>query len=759
MRKNLTGHKTTILVALAILAGAVAIRLHQPEFLRRMQASTFDTYNRLWPRPFNPGIPVRIADFGDDTLARMGQWPWPRDRIATLVDRLSEMGASAIVFDMVFAEPDARSPRALVSSLAETPEMAPLRALAKTLPDTDALLALSIRKAGNVVTGFSFSNRREPTIPIKKRGFVVRSSAPNLISRLSGLSLPRNMEAIGGKIFTFPGTINNLAEIDEAAAENGHFSLSSDDDGVLRTYQLLYAVKPPETQQKSFYPALGLAAVDLAGNKESIEVRGLDPSATSGGLGAIRSIRVGTRVIPTTEDAGMQLYFSGHRPERFLQVADILSGKVSEEDIRGRIILIGTSASGLMDLRFIPLSQRQVPGVEIHAEAIEQILDGTFLQRNPLTETGEILGMILAGLLLIWLLPKAGAMTSAAIGAATIISGLAISIAGYRLAGLLIDPVYPAAATLLVYITCLSLGYLNEERKRRQIRTAFAHYLSPDLIEELAEKPEDLRLGGEVRPLTVMFSDIRGFSAISENFSPEKLTQTLNDFLTPMTRIIMNNKGTIDKYIGDAIMAFWNAPLANENHGRDACMAGLAMQDALAERNRLPEYANAPLFIGIGINTGPCCVGNMGSDQRFAYSAIGDAVNLASRLEGQTKTYHVPIIIGEATRDAIPDFATLEIDLITVKGKTRPERIFALIGLPETAETESFAALKHAHTEMLSAYRAQRWDEARQAMSACQRLAPARISGLYELYAQRIDAFSKSTPGTDWDGVYIASGK
>jgi len=759
MKKLFTSRRLTTLVGLVILTGAVMLRMQQPEFLRRMQTATFDTYNRMWPRPFDLSSAVRIADFNDDTLNKMGQWPWPRDRIAALVDKLKAMGASAIVFDMVFAEPDGRSPRALAEELAGRPDTAAFKNLAESLPDTDAVLAESIRRAGNVTTGFSFTIKPTETAPRIVYNMTKTFDKPSPFAGTIGRDIPPTLENMAGLVGSFPGAATNIPVLENAAAANAHFTLSSDVDGIIRGYPLLFGKMNKPPAKKTFHPALGLAALQVAEKTGSANLLGPEPGFTFDGQGEIRAIRVGRHEIPTTEDGRLRLYFSGHQESRFLPIWRILAGEVPNPEVAGHIILIGTSAAGLMDLRFVPVGRQQVPGVEIHAEAIEQIRANAFLYRTFQLEMGEYLGMILAGLLLIWLLPRTGAITSAAIGAAAVASGLGISVAGYRMGGLLIDPVYPGAVTLLLYVVCLSLDYLHEERQRQQIRRAFAHYLSPALIEELAEKPEQLHLGGQVRPLSVMFSDIRGFSTISEKLTPEQLTQTLNDFLTPMTTIIMDNRGTIDKYIGDAIMAFWNAPLPDADHARGACRAAIAMQDAMQAVNaKIAENSSEgiTLKIGIGINTGPSCVGNMGSEQRFAYSALGDAVNLASRLESQTKTYHVPIILGEATHAGASDFAALEIDLITVKGKTRPERIFALMGDEKIARANDFTALKTAHDGMIAAYRAREWTAAETALAACRTLAPAAISGLYDVYAERIAAFRASPPPPEWTGVYVA---
>jgi adenylate cyclase len=314
-------------------------------------------------------------------------------------------------------------------------------------------------------------------------------------------------------------------------------------------------------------------------------------------------------------------------------------------------------------------------------------------------------------------------------------------------------------------------NYAREEAERRQVRDAFSRYMSPALVERLAEDPSRLKLGGEMRDMTLLFCDVRGFTTISEQFSsdPEGLTKLINRFLTPMTNVILERKGTIDKYMGDCIMAFWNAPLDDDLHSANACRSALAMIDCMKQVNvELKAEADEkgmryfPLNVGIGLNSGNVCVGNMGSDQRFDYSVLGDSVNLASRLEGQSKTYGVTIVIGESTRNEAPDYAAIELDLIKVKGKTLPVRIFTLLGDSEVSASAAFQTLAARHQQMLDCYRGQDWASAQQALDDCRVLAQemgATLDGLYDLYQERLDTYRETPPGADWDGVFTATSK
>jgi adenylate cyclase len=327
----------------------------------------------------------------------------------------------------------------------------------------------------------------------------------------------------------------------------------------------------------------------------------------------------------------------------------------------------------------------------------------------------------------------------------------------------LIDPVFPALVGLLVYLSSSAVLLFRTETERRHLRHAFSRYLAPSVVEQLANHPERLVLGGEERELTVMFSDIRGFTTIAEGLDAHGLTNFLNRYLTPMTAVILAHQGTVDKYMADGIMAFWNAPLDDAAHAEHACRAALAMRSELARLNDAwqAEAASAgrafhEVRIGIGLNTGRCVAGNLGSDQRFDYSVLGDDANLASRLEGQTKTYHVDVIIGERTAERVRQMALLEIDLVQVVGKARPTRIFFLLGDETTATTSAFAALETAHNAMIDAYRGRRWAEALERLETCRAQAPEILQSLYQLYEERITDFRQAPPPLDWDGVYAA---
>ena len=480
----------------------------------------------------------------------------------------------------------------------------------------------------------------------------------------------------------------------------------------------------------------------------------------------INHVKIGRLVVPTDAQGRVWIHFTEDVPERRIPAWELLSDDFDPGRVAGKIIFIGTSAAGLKDLRATPLNP-VMAGVEVHVQAVEQMLAGTFLERPDWAEGAEIVYLLLLGATLIFLLPRLGALWCAVLGVAGIAAAIAASWLAFAELRWLLDPVFPSLVVLLVYLADSLISFLRSEIERNQVRGALSRYMSPALVEELARNPEKLVLGGEMKDMTLLFADIRGFTAISELFKadPQGLTRLINRFLTPMTDMILERSGTIDKYMGDCIMAFWNAPLDDDEHARHACESALAMFGALgalnaaikAEREAAGELFR-PIIIGIGLNSGECCVGNMGSEQRFDYSVLGDTVNLAARLEGQSKTYGVGIVIGEKTRAEVPEYACLELDLIKVKGKDEAVRIFSLQGDTAHRESAAFTALGERHQAMLDAYRAQAWARARQLLAECRTL-DGTLETLYDVYAERLDTFEAAPPGADWDGVFVATSK
>jgi adenylate cyclase len=406
-----------------------------------------------------------------------------------------------------------------------------------------------------------------------------------------------------------------------------------------------------------------------------------------------------------------------------------------------------------------------VAGVEVHAQAIDQALQGWFLTRPDWAPSAEYLFIALVALMLALVLPRLGDAAAGAFAALALIVAWSGAWWAYRAPQLLIDPAYPSLIILLIYGTSTIQGYLRSERARRQIKQTFSRLMAPALVEELAARPEQLRLGGENREMTILFSDIRGFTGIAEGLGPQELTTFINEFLQPMSDVVMAHDGVIDKYIGDCIMAFWNAPLPDPRHAANAVAAAKAMRRTLvtlnAERERQATAAGhvfKPIRIGVGLNTGECCVGNMGSHQRMEYSVLGDAVNLASRLEGASKTYGVDLILSESTARLVPEEPLAELDLIRVKGRDQAVRIFTLLDAEAGTVSAEAAALAR-HREIRAAYLAQQWEHALALIENAGNPAPFGLAPLYRVYRERIELFRADPPGSGWDGVYHAQEK
>lgn len=733
-----------MILLLALLVSAVFVRLQDYEWSRALRYIAFDTFNVMHPRAQTDSLV--IVDIDELSMGRdnLGQWPWPRHIVARMVDSLRDMGARAIVFDMVFAENDRTSPQMFLKTLPDENMTDELRSSLSSLEDHDAALAESFSAAGNVVAGFIWTSNPEAT----RRKPVLSKPIP----------LTREAAHLKDTVPQMAGVTTTIPELAEAAAGNGCFGVSTEIDGLIRQVPLLFGM------EGALYPSLALEAVRVAQDPRLLtKVRGLRGDEL-GLLDPPLLMQVGEYEIPFDDDGKFFVYFSKQRPEKYIPAWKVLEGAVERTAIDGKIVLVGTSAEGLKDIRSTPLDLF-VPGVEVHANVIEQILTGQYLKRPMILHGVEIVFMVAIGLMIILMAPFIGAVILAGL---TMVLVCGIGYASWHIFlhhGLLLDPVYPSLSILALFVLAALLAYIRTEAEKRQVRDAFSHYISPDFMRELTADPDKLKLGGEVRELTVMFTDIRGFTGISERLSPEALIQLMNDFLTPMSALVMENRGTIDKYMGDAMMAFWNAPLDDAHHARHACVSALKMDAALAPINeRLRAQAGeGPALVlaaGIGINTGLASVGNMGSKQRFAYSALGDTVNLASRLEGQTKAYGVSIMIGEETARQVPEMALLELDLLRVKGKSAPVRVYTLVGDAELADTDAFRAWQADHARMVAAYRAMDWDAAQRLIELCRRLSAGQMMAYYDIFYSRIALLKKNRPDhNDWDGVFLATDK
>ncbi|MFW5834938.1 MAG: CHASE2 domain-containing protein, partial [Pseudomonadota bacterium] len=687
---------TTPLVYLVLLGLVVGLRVADPPLVRMLRLDVFDAYQRWAPRDYAE-VGVRIVDIDDATLARIGQWPWPRSVVADLLDRTAESGAAVVALGIVFAEPDRSSPARMLEQLRRVPGIGGL-APGRLLPDNDATLAERMQRLG-AVASFALIDRPTASLPSVRWGVVTIGEEPLRF-------LP-----------AFAGAVTNVEIIDSTVPAQGALNVLVDPDGVVRAVPLLARVG------EEAYPGLVAEVLRHAQGASSFALR-TTPAGRRLGIGddtGIERVRIGALEVPTTAAGASLVHFTGHRPERFVPAWQVLEGVADERLLRDHIVLIGTSATGLGDVVATPLGAA-VAGIEVQAELLEQLLQGVSLQRPGWAAGAELTLLLLLGTLLLVLLQRVGALIGALVGGLAVAGAIGASLFAFLRHGLLLDPVMPSLSLLAIYLVATVVAYIRTEAERAQVRRAFGLYLSPALVERLAAHPERLQLGGETRELTILFSDIRGFTSRAERMTAAELTRFINRFLTPMTDAIQDHDGTIDKYMGDGIMAFWNAPLDVPEHARRALHATLEMRrrlDRLNETFRAEEGPDfQPVRIGLGLNTGDCSVGNLGSERRFSYSAIGDPVNLAARFEGQCKTYDVDLLMSARTHDAAPGMAALELDLIRVIGTTRAEPIYTLVGDEDLAGTLAFRTLATDHAALLEAYRAGQWEQALAALEA-----------------------------------------
>ncbi|MFY9895358.1 MAG: adenylate/guanylate cyclase domain-containing protein [Xanthobacteraceae bacterium] len=724
-------------VCTLILFALVPLRIADPRPLEEVRLRTFDLLQVLRPRQ-QIARPVVIADIDEASLREIGQWPWPRTVVADLVTRLRELGAVAIGFDIVFAEPDRTSPAVAAASFRGLD--AATRDKLAALPSNDQVLADAIKQTGGVVVGQAGAATPSPRSEAEmalQTGFAVLGPDPRPF------------------LVTFPGLLRNVPAIERAAAGRGLFSIKPERDGIIRRVPVVM------NAQDTLVPALTLEMLRVVTRAGAILVRTDDAG--------VRAVAVPGLEVPTDGNGQFWVHFNKHDPARYVSAADVLHGRSPADRFNGRLVLIGTSATGLLDIKTTPV-EPAMPGVEVHAQILENVLTQALLARPNYAIAVELVAAVVFGIAIIIAAPMLPASIVIAIGALLIAGLIGVSLYFFVAHNLLIDFTYPLMSFWLIYLVLTFVNYFREQKQRQQIRSAFGFYLSPPLVEQLAKSPEKLVLGGEERRMTILFSDVRGFTTISEHYKddPQGLTRLMNRFLTPLTNAIIERKGTIDKYIGDAIMAFWNAPVDDEKHEANACDAALEMlarAEALNVELKREAEANGsvymPLRIGIGLNSGPCVVGNMGSDFRFNYSVLGDTVNLASRLESRTKDYRLSMVIGSRTAEgAKTEFATMEIDLIQVKGKKQPEVVFTVLGRAEVNDDPRCKDLRDLNAAMLATYRKQQWDEAKSLIDRCRKLANGfGVDGLYDMYVERIEAYRADPPPPDWNGVYEAESK
>ena len=691
-----------------------------------LRLTSFDTFQALFPRVTLEDDPVIVIDIDDESLNRLGQWPWSRNALASLTDKTQLSAVTG--FDIVFAEPDRTGSKELQEMYKQEPEL--VRILEKTA-DHDETFATSIKDHGTVVLGLAPNNNKTIYYDNQKFGLVTQGDdAKQFVPQYKGLQ-------------------KNIALLEDASAGLGSMSIGNN-DSIVRTIPTF------ETINDKLIPSFPLELVRVAIGASTYQIKASNASSEEafGEATGINHVKLGGLVMPTNPDGSLWIYPTPSKNLNIIPAWKVLNDEYDSSYFEGKITIVGTSASGLFDLRSNAIEQN-VPGVTIVAQFVQQIFSNTFLKRPDWLLGLEFLAGLVISVLMTIVIQRNGPVGGLAVFALGNGSVVYASYYFFINHQYLVDPISPLVICLVAYLVITFFNFLFTELERSKVRTAFSQYLAPAMVEKLAQSSESLVLGGERKEMTFLFSDIRGFTAISEKYQkdPEGLTDLINQVLTVLSNEILATEGTIDKYMGDCIMAFWNAPTDQPDHRDRALQAAFAMQKALTNLNLdLERSEQDTLSVGIGINSGQCIVGNMGSEDRFDYTVLGDAVNLASRLEGQCSHYGFEMILGEETAKTLQGHQIVELDMLAVKGKTEPVKIYTAL---ENFDQSNFI---EEHNQFLGFYRAQQWEEALDHIKKYQ--SQINEFGIYyDLFLRRIDELKENPPENDWQGVFVADFK
>lgn len=737
--------KHALLIGLGLLAMLLfvgdAAGLYRLDFVKAFDAKLYD-YRMLLSLSHSTDDRIVILDIDEKSLKQEGRWPWGRDKLAALMDDLFDhYGVVTVGFDVVFAEPDTSSGLNVLQELGrkQFKDVAQFHSVLNQLRpqlEYDALFAEKLKQR-NVVLGYYFSNSEAGALP----------------SRSGALPPPVFVSGtFGGRAIDFVQWNSygaNLPELQAAAAAAGHFNPLVDFDGIVRRIPMLVQ------HDGAYYESLSLAvARGVLGWPRLVPGFASGQNESYGGLEWLTlESEQGNLIIPVDAQVSALVPYRGRSGTfKYIPVTDVLHHQTPLADLQNKIVLVGTSAPGLMDMRSTPVDE-VYPGVEVHANMISGILSQKLKQSPPYMVGANVLLLLLVGMVLSLVLPLLTPVRGMLIALGTLTADVVLNRVLWDYA----DMAMPLAGSLLLITVLFGLnmtfGYFVESRAKKQITGLFGQYVPGELVDEMAKHPESVSMEGDSREMSILFSDVRGFTTISEGLDPKELSLLMNDFLTPLSRIIYEQRGTIDKYMGDCIMAFWGAPLPDTEHAQHAILAGLQMQRALAELQPHFKARGWPeIRVGVGINTGRVSVGNMGSEVRVAYTVMGDAVNLASRLEGITKEYGAQIMVGESTKQAAPGFVYREVDMVRVKGKEQPVAIFEPLGLTGEVGQAVLDEVKLFH-QALRSYRKQEWDKAELELLSLHNMAPA--SKLYQVYAERVAYYRANPPDKNWDGVFI----
>lgn len=721
-------------------------------FIDRLDGILYDVRLRLTaPGGVDPRIV--IVDIDEQSLREReaggeGRWPWPRDRLALLVNRLNDdYNVSLTGFDVIFSERDESSGIRTMDTLANTELKNDVGfqkqySRIKPLLDLDSQFANSF-KDRLIILGYSFLGSGDQ----QKKGAL----PPEVFTTAQiPLSIVDPMKRQG-----FTG---NLVQLQNSATDGGHINPIVDHDGILRRIPMLVEY------EGKYYGSLSLASARaLLGSLplKALNADGQEVTPNSNYFGAVEALDVGGAILPVDSQLASYIPYRGpYKSFEYISASDVLNKTVAKEKLDGKIVLIGTTAPGLLDLRPTPVGN-SYPGVEIQANIITGILDGTIKHAPQWSNALNLALIVVLGLLLAFILPYLSPLLGTAICVITLSLMLSLNLYSY-LQGVVL-PLASLLATLFsVYLLNMAYGYFVESRNKRLITGLFGLYIPPELVDEMAQNPAKFSMEGESRKLTILFSDVQGFTSISEGLDAKTLAEFINAFLTPFTKIIYDHRGTIDKYIGDCIMAFWGAPLSDANHARHGLESAFEMLTAIEKLNQeFIEKGWPPIKVGISLNSGRVSVGNMGSEVRLAYTVMGDAVNLASRLVSITKEYGAAILIGDETCKQLPDLIAREVDKVRVKGKELAVTIYEPLAFEadrDQLSQSTLAALDLFHTA-LKAYRAQQWDDAHTQFTHLMNAYPTTGEVLYPLYLERISLLRDNPPGEHWDGAYTFTKK
>ncbi|HEY9101050.1 adenylate/guanylate cyclase domain-containing protein [Chitinimonas sp.] len=735
--KTLRKYWLQLLLSLAVLVFFLSYAAYawRPRLVEQIDLWLYDARVAL---TMQGGVDPRtvIVDVDEKSLAEVGQWPWPRKTVAQLVTRLTQdYKAAAVGFDIVFAERDVSSGLPVLKQLAATEFkddpafLARLDTLQQSL-DYDGVLAKSL--AGRpVVLGYYFSF--EPNAP--RAGVLPKAVLP------AGMFKGRNVRPVQATGFGA-----NLPVLMAQATSAGHFNPRPDPDGVTRRVALLVE------HDGKYYESLSLAMVRAYLNFPKIEPQYVESPLRA--YAPLEWLKVGPLMLPVDEEVSALVPFRGRqRSFKYLSASDVLNGRVRAEDLAGRMVLVGTTAPGLNDLRVAPVDA-VYPGVEIHANLIAGMLGDTLPGKPDYLIGAEFLLLICLGGVMTVALIRLNPLPATLLAASLVLLVTLADFALWKYSRLALPLAASLLTIMLLYAISMAYGYFFESRNKKQMASLFGQYVPPELVERMSEEPEKYSMEGQSRELTVLFSDVRSFTTISESMEPKELTRFMNEFLTTLSNVIRTRYlGTIDKYMGDCVMAFWGAPIHDPDHAKNAVLAGLDMQRAMREiAPAMKEKGWPEVFIGVGVNTGRMTVGDMGSQIRKAYTVMGDSVNLAARLESLTKHYGVGMIVGEHTRQAVKDGVLFrELDRVKVKGRDDPVTIYEPIGETGAVEKPLRNSVELFHMA-LKHYRAQDWDLAElQLINLSKQAGPSR---LYQVYLERIAQFRKVPPPPGWDGVH-----